>query len=84
MLGTGLLCIIFGGVVLESTINWLNHEELQWVWEAEIVIEESFEMIGTVLIAYALVLWRDGLRHHLPIKNAPVSVMAATTPLSLS
>jgi len=61
VMGTGFALIIVGGVVLESTINWLNHDELQWLWEAEIIVEESLEMIGTILIAYSLMIWRDGL-----------------------
>jgi len=52
--------IILGGVILESTINFLNHEELQWLWNIEIIVEESLEMIGTLFIAYALIVWRDG------------------------
>ena len=60
-LALGFSLIILGGVVLESTINFLNHEELQWVWDIEIVIEESLEMTGTLFIAYALIVWRDGI-----------------------
>ena len=59
-LGLGFALIILGGVVLESSINWLNHNELQWVWEMEIIVEESLEMIGTLSIAYAFVVWRNG------------------------
>ncbi len=57
----GLSLIILGGIFLESTINFLNHEDLQWLWEIEIIIEESLEMIGTLFIAYALIVWRDGI-----------------------
>ncbi|HAJ92664.1 MAG TPA: hypothetical protein DCO71_08655 [Gammaproteobacteria bacterium] len=57
---TGFSLIILGGVILESTINFLNHEELQWLWNIEIIVEESLEMIGTLFIAYALIVWRDG------------------------
>lgn len=60
-LSLGLGTIIVGGIVLESTINFLNHNELQWLWDAEIIVEESLEMIGTLLVAYALMLWRDGI-----------------------
>jgi len=60
-LAIGLSLIILGGVILESTINFLNHEELQWVWDIEIILEESLEMIGTIVIAYGLIVWRDGV-----------------------
>jgi len=57
----GFSLIISGGVILESTINFLNHEELQWLWNIEIIAEESLEMAGTLFIAYALIAWRDGV-----------------------
>jgi hypothetical protein len=60
-LSLGFFLIILGGVILESTINFLNHEELQWIWDIEIILEESLEMIGTLFIAYALIVWRDGI-----------------------
>ncbi len=65
----GISLIILGGIVLEATINFLNHEELQWVWETELVLEESLEMIGTVVIAYSLLLWRDGVSKDLAVKS---------------
>lgn len=57
----GFAFIILGGVVLESTTNFLNHEELEWVWHIEVIFEETFEMVGTIFIAYSLILWRDGI-----------------------
>lgn len=62
-LTSGFIFIIGGGVVLEGTINWLNHEELQWLWEAEIIVEETLEMFGTLCLAYALLIWRDELKN---------------------
>lgn len=58
-LGLGFGLIILGGVVLESTINWLNHDELQWLWDLEVLVEESFEMMGTLSIIYSFIRWRD-------------------------
>ncbi len=75
VLGTGFALIVVGGVLLEGTINWLNHDELQWLWEAEIIVEESLEMIGTIFIAYSLMIWRDGLMKDIPrlrIKSIPL------------
>jgi hypothetical protein len=58
-LAAGFSSIILGGIFLESTINFLNHDELQWIWDIEIVVEETLEMAGTLLIAYSLLIWRD-------------------------
>ncbi|GJM43887.1 MAG: hypothetical protein DHS20C21_07290 [Gemmatimonadota bacterium] len=57
----GILSIVVGGVFLESTINFLNHETLQMVWNLEIVAEEALEMAGSLFIAAALVRWRDSM-----------------------
>ncbi len=57
----GFVAIVGGGVVLESTINFLNHGELQWLWNLEIVVEEALEMTGSILIAGALLRWRDAV-----------------------
>lgn len=48
-----------GGVVFESSINWLNHDELQWVWNAEIFVEESLEFAGSLLILYGFTRWNQ-------------------------
>lgn len=58
-LGIGFSLIILGGVVLESTTNFLNHGEYQWIWNIEVVAEESLEMMGSLFISYALIRWRD-------------------------
>ncbi|OGO25642.1 MAG: hypothetical protein A2W33_09345 [Chloroflexi bacterium RBG_16_52_11] len=60
-LSSGFALIILGGIVLESTINFLNHEELQWIWNLEVILEESLEMVGTLFISYSLIVWRDGI-----------------------
>ncbi|PHR94609.1 MAG: hypothetical protein COA78_31955 [Blastopirellula sp.] len=62
-LAIGFSLIVLGGIVLESSINFLNHEELQWLWDIEVVAEETMEMLGTIFIAYALIIWRDGAVH---------------------
>jgi hypothetical protein len=54
-IGIGL--IVFGGILLESTINWLNHDELQWLWNLEVIAEETMEMAGTMFIAYSFQRW---------------------------
>jgi hypothetical protein len=55
----GLGTMFAGGVVIESSINFLNHDNLQWVWDLEIVVEESLEMLGSIIVAAAFVKWRD-------------------------
>ena len=61
LLAAGFTAIILGGIFLESTINFLNHDEYQLLWDIEIILEETLEMVGTVLIASSLMVWRDGI-----------------------
>lgn len=60
----GLALIVIGGVVLESGINFLNDTDLKWVWDVEVILEESLEMAGSLVICHALVLWRDASITH--------------------
>jgi hypothetical protein len=55
---SGFGAIVLGGVLLEATTNWLNHDHLQRLWNAEVIAEETLEMAGTMLIAYGLLRWR--------------------------
>lgn len=55
----GFTCIVLGGVVLESTINFLNRNELQNLWQIEVIAEEILEMTGSILIALAMTHLRD-------------------------
>lgn len=59
LLIAGMVSIVLGGVFLESSINFLHHEEDKLMWDIEIIVEEILEMTGSILILYALVLWRD-------------------------
>ena len=61
-LGFGFFMIILGGWGLEITINFLNHDTLQWVWEIENVIEESLEMFGAILIISGLFVHHQVLK----------------------
>lgn len=74
-IGAGFTLIVVGGVILEATINWMNHEELQWLWNAEVIAEETLEMAGTMLVAYGLAHWiktvRDSRRAGSPASLAP-------------
>ncbi len=54
LLGLGLFMILFGGWGLEASINFLNHDLLQWVLEIENVFEESLEMFGAIFIVWGL------------------------------
>ena len=62
IIGLGFSSIILGGVILEATINFLNHQNLQWIWDIEVIIEESLEMLGSLLIAYAGIMLLDSLK----------------------
>ncbi len=58
----GFAAVICGGYGLEITTNFLNHDNLQWVWELENVFEESLEIIGAILIFSGLLkhtVWLD-------------------------
>ena len=63
LLGLGLFMIIFGGWGLEITINFLNHDALQWVWDIETVFEESLEMFGAIVIISGLFTHQHVLRN---------------------
>ncbi|MHC4952309.1 MAG: hypothetical protein ACYTGZ_00340 [Planctomycetota bacterium] len=58
-LALGFASIVLGGVVLETTINFLNHDELAWVWTVENIAEEALEMAGTLFIIRAVLIWSD-------------------------
>lgn len=72
LLSLGFGLIVLGGIVLESTINWLNHDELQWLWNIEIVAEETLEMLGSLVLAYAFSLWSTRIHARLsPLLSEP-------------
>lgn len=52
----GFVLIVVGGVLLESTINFLNHNELEWIWRIEVIVEETLEMLGSISFIYVLML----------------------------
>jgi len=58
LLITGILAYVGGAFILEATINLLNHDTLEWLWKIEIILEESFEMFGVILIIMGL------MEHH--------------------
>ena len=66
LLAGGFGAIFLGGVVIESTINWLNHEELQWIWDAETIVEEGLELVGGLLILYGLTAWNRAMAEPTP------------------
>ena len=50
----GFFIYITGAFLLEATSNFLNHLSLEWLWQIETLLEESFEMIGIILIIKGL------------------------------
>ena len=61
-LAIGGTVYIFGGFVCESTINFLNHENLEWLWRIENILEESCEMFGVIIIIMGIIEHRNFLR----------------------
>jgi len=61
-LALGTVMFIAGAFILEATINFLNHGNLEWVWKIEIVLEEACEMFGVLLIVKGLMETHKGLR----------------------
>ena len=49
----------FGGIVLEASTNFLKGEGLQWLFDLEVIVEETMEMPGAMLIVYAHASWLD-------------------------
>ncbi len=61
LLLSGLGAIILGGIVLEASTNFLNNDELQWLYDIEVIVEETLEMVGAMLILYAHAIWLTGV-----------------------
>jgi hypothetical protein len=62
----GFSLIFLGGVILEFVqLVFPIFRNVPWTKRAEILVEESFEMIGTISIAHALIIWRDKTRQSL-------------------
>lgn len=48
-------CVYVGGAfILEATINLLNHENLEWLFKTENILEEACEMFGVIFIIKGL------------------------------
>ncbi len=58
---SGFAIMIGSGVFLEMTINFLNHQELQGLWDVEVVMEETGEMIGAALIGLGFFVHNEHL-----------------------
>lgn len=54
LMTAGAALLIGGGILLEFGINWLNHEELKWAWNVQVILEETAEMTGTWLIGLGI------------------------------
>lgn len=53
-LALGCCIYICGAFLLEATINFFNHDNLEWLWKIENILEELFEMLGVVIIIKGL------------------------------
>lgn len=59
LFAAGFAIMFLGGVILESTINFLDFGELKTLWKIEVIVEEALEMLGALVIVRALITWRD-------------------------
>ncbi len=53
----GASVYVLGAFLFEATINFLNHDSLEWAFRLENLLEESCELFGVILII-------SGLRYH--------------------
>jgi len=66
----GFVVLVTGGIVLESIMEFLPRGIL---WQIEMLIEETLEMVGTLLISASLVLWRDQALSEEPVPRNQAS-----------
>lgn len=62
----GFLIVVAGAAGLEMTINWLNHDHLEWLWQIETVFEETLEMVGAITILSGLFTQINFLKRETP------------------
>ena len=65
----GAIVYIFGAFILESTINLLNHGNLEWLWKIENILEEACELFGAIVILIGL------NKHHEFLSSAPARIL---------
>lgn len=58
----GLGSIVLGGILVEGTINFMDHQRFQTLWTHEVIPEETLEMIGSVLLIYTFVRWETSVQ----------------------
>lgn len=61
----GVLMMLLGGWFLETTTNFLNHGPLEWLWQVEIIAEESLEMFGVIVLFSGLLIHQKFLKRQL-------------------
>ncbi|MFC1709545.1 hypothetical protein ACFL2J_05795 [Candidatus Omnitrophota bacterium] len=61
LLIAGTLIYIVGAFMLESATNLLTPGNLEWLWRTMSILEETFEMTGTLLIIAGLIEYRKFL-----------------------
>lgn len=66
---TGCIVLLGSGIGLETTIEWLNHYELETLSQIQIIVEEIGEMTGSWLIGFGLMRRVNQLERLPP--NAP-------------
>ena len=66
----GIAMVAVGGWLIEATLNFLNHGSLEWLWRVEIVLEESLEMFGVIVLLSGLLLHQELLRKSSRMRGA--------------
>ena len=54
LLLSGTALFFASAILIESTINYLSHDRTQWLWDIEIIVEETGEMVGAWLAGLGL------------------------------
>ncbi|MBI4387419.1 MAG: hypothetical protein HY582_00045 [Candidatus Omnitrophica bacterium] len=55
LLSLGIAFMFFAGVGLDFSTNFINQNQFPWLLQVEIILEESFEMMGEILILLGLI-----------------------------
>jgi hypothetical protein len=55
----GGISIVTGGILVEGLVTFIEPGKYRFLLPASILVEENLEMIGSLVICYSLIIWRD-------------------------
>lgn len=58
-MGLGVGAVFLGGFVLDGLTNLLPWGEKAWLWQTEIILEETLEMLGVIMIFSGLIKYQE-------------------------